>query len=208
MSDRPMNQPPKRGGTTARLPVVSGLAALFLAAAPAARAQVQENVLFDFPNPATDGFGPAAPLLADTTGPAGALRALYGTTGFVFKLEPPAGGNGSWTERLLWNKPSPEAGFGLGYGVLISPAQRITPNTSIFGTTTNGGLANPACIEVFDYTCGTVFSVTGPKHRKIYSFTGGADGGEPYFGPVADTAGNLYVATWFAGGPSGCGTVV
>ncbi len=154
-----------------------------------------------------NGVEPNAPLLADTTGSSGAARALYGTAGYVFKLSPSGVGEGDWTEKLLW-KPSEKAGFEPGWGGLIASSKRITNNTSVFGATTYGGRANPACVEVYDNTCGTVFSIVGHHHTKIYSFTGNGDGGEPFVGPVADKAGNLYVATMYAGGPSGCGTVV
>jgi uncharacterized repeat protein (TIGR03803 family) len=40
----------------------------------------------------------------------------------------------------------------------------------------------------------------------LYSFTNGADGGQPYAQLVRDSAGNLY-GTTIAGGASGGGTV-
>ena len=208
MLDRPMSQPQKRGSTIGKLPVLSGLAALFLAVAPSARAQVQENVLLEFPVPDADGEYPGAQLLADTTGPGGALRALYGTADNVFKLVPPAGGQPSWTEKVLWAHTSETAGFELSSGPLLSTTRRVTPHTDLFGTTVVGGLTSPACYTIVDHTCGTVFSVMDHKHTKIYSFTGGADGFNPYYGPVADKSGNLYVTASLGGGASGCGTIV
>ena len=209
MLDRPMSQPQKRGSTIGKLPVLSGLAALLLAAAPAARAQVQESVLLDFPVPDADGEYPGAALLADTTGPAGALRALYGTSADnVFKVVPPAGGDSGWTEKVLWNHTSENAGFELSYGPLLSTTSRITPHTDLFGTTVVGGMTSSACYTIEDHTCGTVFSVMDHKHTKIYSFTGGADGFNPYYGPVADKSGNLYVTASAGGGAAGCGTIV
>jgi uncharacterized repeat protein (TIGR03803 family) len=54
---------------------------------------------------------------------------------------------------------------------------------------------------------GTVFKVDkSGKETVLYSFTGGADGANPFAGLVRDTAGNLYGATAY-GGASGVGTV-
>src|SRR6202011_5348463 len=59
---------------------------------------------------------------------------------------------------------------------------------------------------------GTVFEVTptasGWTHTVLYSFTGGADGGEPYKGVTVDSQGNLYGTAVTGGGGScegGCG---
>src|SRR5256885_5932045 len=71
---------------------------------------------------------------------------------------------------------------------------------NIYGTTVLGG----------DFGSGTVFQLshTGNSwvHTVLYSFTGGADGGEPYKGVTLDREGNLYGTAvtggsgWFAGG--------
>ena len=57
---------------------------------------------------------------------------------------------------------------------------------NIYGTTVLGG----------DFGGGTVFrlspTVDGWMHTVLYSFTGGADGGEPYKGVTLDREGNLY----------------
>ena len=71
MLDNPLTQPQKRGRTAGKLPILSGLVALFSAAAPSARAQGQESALFDFPNPNTVGDEAVSPLLAS---PASAER--------------------------------------------------------------------------------------------------------------------------------------
>ena len=62
----------------------------------------------------------------------------------------------------------------------------------------------------FQYTAfnaGTVFQVdrTG-KETVLYSFTGGAGGGQPFAGVILDAAGNLYGTTQF-GGTDGQGVV-
>src|SRR5881396_2247731 len=59
---------------------------------------------------------------------------------------------------------------------------------NIYGTTVLGG----------DFGGGTVFRLSptpnGWVHTVLYSFTGGADGGEPYKGVTLDREGNLYGA--------------
>src|SRR5437667_5248670 len=68
---------------------------------------------------------------------------------------------------------------------------------NIYGTTVLGG----------DFGSGTVFklspSPTGWEHTVLYSFTSGADGGEPYKGVTLDREGNLY-GTAVAGGSGSC----
>ncbi len=75
---------------------------------------------------------------------------------------------------------------------------------NIYGTTVLGG----------DFGSGTVFELsltpTGWVHTVLYSFTGGADGGEPYKGVTIDGTGNLYGTAVTGGSGScegGCGVV-
>src|SRR5438046_10761208 len=68
---------------------------------------------------------------------------------------------------------------------------------NIYGTTVLGG----------DFGSGTVFQLSptpnGWMHTVLYSFTGGADGGEPYKGATIDREGNLY-GTAVTGGSAKC----
>jgi uncharacterized repeat protein (TIGR03803 family) len=68
---------------------------------------------------------------------------------------------------------------------------------NIYGTTVLGG----------EFGGGTVFQLsptpTGWEHAVLYSFTGSADGGEPYKGVTIDRRGNLY-GTAVTGGSGGC----
>jgi uncharacterized repeat protein (TIGR03803 family) len=87
-----------------------------------------------------------------------------------------------------------------------------------YGTTVAGGSANSGAVFVCDVvwffgtpqTCSTDFgddigaSDTGTQ--TLYSFTGGADGGQPYGGLVMDSTGNLY-GTTYSGGSSKGGAV-
>lgn len=75
---------------------------------------------------------------------------------------------------------------------------------NIYGTTVQGG----------NFGSGTVFQVTpSGVHTVLYSFTGLADGGQPYKGVTLDASGNLYGTAVVGGsftGPcveSGCGVV-
>jgi len=68
---------------------------------------------------------------------------------------------------------------------------------NLYGTSVLGGA----------FGSGTVFQLTpsgnGWVHTVLYSFTSGADGGEPYKGVTLDAQGNLY-GTAVTGGTGGC----
>ena len=77
---------------------------------------------------------------------------------------------------------------------------------NIYGTTAQGGLASPNCRS----DCGVVFELSPSggswTYKTIYSFTGGADGGDPQGNFVIDKTGNLYGANCL-NGASNAGTV-
>lgn len=72
---------------------------------------------------------------------------------------------------------------------------------NLYGTSVQGGA----------YGSGTIFQVTAAgAHTVLYSFTGGADGGEPYKGVTLGTDGALYGTAVTGGGgvcEGGCGVV-
>jgi uncharacterized repeat protein (TIGR03803 family) len=73
----------------------------------------------------------------------------------------------------------------------------------LYGTTRDGGLPN-GCIN--GYGCGTVFKLSASGSlTTLYSFTGGADGGNPFSSLIRDSAGNLYGTTY--AGAFGYGTI-
>jgi uncharacterized repeat protein (TIGR03803 family) len=83
---------------------------------------------------------------------------------------------------------------------------------NLYGTAFRGGYANPNC----SFDCGTVFRLSPAggtwAFEVLYSFTGGADGGEPHGRLTLDSKGNLYGTTYDGGivnasCPTGCGTV-
>ncbi len=80
-----------------------------------------------------------------------------------------------------------------------NPYAGLVQETSgiLYGTTTKGGVSG----------AGTVYAMTASGSlTTIYSFTGGADGGDPYAGLAIGATGSLY-GTTVTGGTSSAGTV-
>jgi len=108
------------------------------------------------------------------------------------------------TERILYNFAGGSSDGQLPVGGLVGDA-----SGNLYGTTgAGGGYGN---CSPFGQTCGVVFQLTpgsGGNWSEIvlYTFTGGADGGEPLAGLAIDAKGNLY-GTTALGGASGLGTV-
>ncbi len=141
---------------------------------------------------------------ADGSGPTGLTvdgqGTLYGTAywggadenrcggvgcGVVFKLD--SAGN----ETVLYNFTN---GVDGGYP---SGGVRLDNAGQLYGTTDSGGT----------HSRGVVFKLyTTGEERALYSFTGGADGGNPDTSMVWDYYGNLY-GTSQLGGTSSCGVV-
>jgi uncharacterized repeat protein (TIGR03803 family) len=128
-----------------------------------------------------------------TLGPDGSL---YGTTfqggapadGLAYRLSPPAMGQTSWTETILYTFAGQPDG--------AAPNSRLTfgPNGVLYGTTSRGGADN----------VGAVFQLTPPAagqtqwtERLLHSFAavGGPDGSAPSGGVTMDAAGALYGTT-------------
>jgi uncharacterized repeat protein (TIGR03803 family) len=82
-------------------------------------------------------------------------------------------------------------------------------NSNLYGTTLSGGSSNFCGL----YTgCGLVYELSpSGTETVLYPFNGGADGGLPEAGLIADSQGNLYGTTSVGGGTGcggyGCGTV-
>ena len=147
-----------------------------------------ETVLYNFTDGA-DGGNPQSGLIVDRQGN------LYGTTsqggaydyGTVFEL------SATGTETVLYSfTGGADGGFPLAG--LVRDA-----NGNLYGTTYEGGAYG------FGYMgYGTVFELSqAGKETVLYSFTGGADGGNPQGGLVRDKQGNLY-GTTVGGGVPGC----
>jgi len=159
-----------------------------------------ESVLFTFSVTVSGGF-PASSLIQDQAG------TLYGTAdggpggaGVVFKISP----QGEETIlfafqgcRLCHNPRVPRGGL------------LMDKFGNLYGTTLFGGTGSCQA------GCGTIYRLdTAGKLHVLYSFTGGADGSQP-FGPlVPDANGNLYGVAQSGGdlacsehSQAGCGTV-
>jgi uncharacterized repeat protein (TIGR03803 family) len=162
-----------------------------------------ESALYNFAG-GSDPKLPYAGLIFDKAGN------LYGTTEFggsngqgtVFEIAPNS--NGSWTETVLYDFTGSTDG-GQPYASLVFDSAG-----NLYGTTNFGGIAN--C----NLGCGTVFKLTpgsgGWTESVLYTFTGGADGREPYARLLFDPTGNLYGTTLLGGNigsvcSEGCGTV-
>jgi uncharacterized repeat protein (TIGR03803 family) len=160
-----------------------------------------ESILYSF---APFNDYPEAGLIRDSHGN------LYGTTagdrsasfGSVFELSPSVRAGSPWTEITLYL-------FGSGsvyedgatpYGGLI-----FDDEGSLYGLTNQGGADLSRCAATSG--CGTGFELTNTgrsaggawSETQLYLFNDGKDGGYPYDGLTADTAGNYY-GTTFAGG--------
>ena len=193
-----MHSPPsKTQFARSALAIAVFCTALILAACPSASAATTETVLHSFPGFPSDGNSPYAGLIADSAGN------LYGTTlsrdsvshaGVVFKLAP--NGTAGWTETVLHSFTLGSGGGGPLAGLIADSAGNL------YGTTQVGGASGQ----------GVVFKLApngtgGWTESVLYSFTGGSDGGQPFYGSlIADGAGNLY-GTTVGGGASGAGVV-
>jgi len=151
------------------------------------------SVLYSFAGKATGAFPTG--LIRDSAGN------LYGTTqwdgelswGTVFKVGPTGEETTLYTFMGMADGGNPEAGL-----VMDSAG-------NLYGTTYQGGELS-ACLQVAS-GCGVVFKLdTAGKETALYTFTGGADGANPFAGLIMDAAGNLYGTTLYGGG-SNSGTV-
>jgi uncharacterized repeat protein (TIGR03803 family) len=184
---------------------------VFRLSPPKAGSSWTETPIYSFQGGGTDGWSPEASLVMD------ANDALYGTTsaggennvGAVFKVTPPDGGHGPWTESVIYS-------FTGGADGEEPEASLIFDSSgSLYGTTFGGGVTGGQC------GCGTVFELTPPSggsglwtENTLYTFTDGTDGAEPRANLISDSTGALY-GTTTAGGTQtecagelpGCGTV-
>ncbi|MGA2741008.1 MAG: choice-of-anchor tandem repeat GloVer-containing protein [Bryobacteraceae bacterium] len=144
---------------------------------------LNETVLYTFTG-GTDGGNPFAAVIGDAAGN------LYGTTlhggagnaGVVYKVD--ATGH----ETVLYAFTGGDDG-GQPYAGVIRDSIG-----NLYGTTRYGGTGN----------AGVVYEVDAAGHETVlYSFTGGADGGQPWAGVIGDSTGNLYGTTLSGGNGDG-----
>ena len=112
----------------------------------------------------------------------------------MFKLSP------TGTETVLYTFTGGADGGPFPSGLVQDAAGNL------YGTTYTGGERGDCAYGA----CGVVFELircdsapTGYDYKVLYTFTGGADGANPYASLVRDTAGNLY-GTTYKGGVEGC----
>jgi len=163
------------------------------------------GVIYSLTPPTTPGGAWTETILWDPAYPAGtnsyatlALDAngvLYGTlfggansgNGSVFSLHPPASPGGAWTPQVLHRFAGSPDGASPTSGVILGPGGIL------YGTTSEGGQANAGAVYSLQVSGGTV------TETVLYSFTGDADGGNP-FGPLTlGPGGVLYGAARFGG---------
>jgi len=118
-------------------------------------------------------------------------RLLWLTLAITIMTVATAQAQTSYSENLLHNFSNFPRGANPPAGVIRDSAGNL------YGTTLHGGAAN----------AGVVYKLNTAGHETVlHSFTGGADGGEPYAGVIRDSAGNLY-GTTLGGGAMQLGVV-
>ena len=155
--------------------------------------------------PCADGNSPQSGVIRDAAGN------LYGTTevggsrfnqGTVFELSPPPGGNGPWTETVLYefcaNDNCVDGNQPLG-------GLTFDSHGNLYGTTTAGGPHGQGVVFELSPSGGGQWT-----YSILYGFCaqqGCTDGRTPQFGSlVFDASGNIYGATQ-GGGSQNYGTV-
>jgi uncharacterized repeat protein (TIGR03803 family) len=181
----------------------SGFGTVFMLSPPAAgQTSWTETVLVAFDD--TNGSGPVAGLVADAAGN------LYGTTfeggnsylGTAYKLSPPAGGNGVWTETVL-------VSFNGNNGAYPQAGLTVGPSGILFGATTDGG-GSAACNYNNVVGCGTVFELAPPGAGQalwtetVLAALAYSNGAQPVASVIADAAGDLYGTTQVGVPKAGC----
>jgi len=161
---------------------------------PAGGGNWNETVLYEFTGGADGGF-PNAPVTLDKSGNLYGATANWGTgtgcidgCGTIFKL---SSGRGGWTETTIYTFTGYADGGNPVTGLIFDPAGNL------YGTAQGGSAYY-----------GSVFQLKPANGQwtlnTLYTFTGGADGGNP----IASLVGRgttLYGTTTGGGTGSGCG---
>ncbi len=159
-----------------------------------------ESVLYNFV-PGWTGNYPDGTVVLDNSGN------VYGSTQFggsccgtVYELSPTS--SGGWTYKVLH-------GFSnSSLGAYVSPSLVRDSAGNLYGTTINGGNLNVDCNGT---GCGVVFELSptssGPwKETVLHTFSGGADGANPFGGLLIGPDGSLYGTTVRGGNNHQCAT--
>jgi uncharacterized repeat protein (TIGR03803 family) len=187
-----------------------GLTVATLALWPiSAKAQYNESILYNFcqAGHCADGHNPGfGTLIFDSQGN------LYGTTlyggtsngnGVVYKLTPPAGGSGPWTESVIYEFCQLS---GCADGAAPYSGVVFDSSGNLYGTTQQGGTSRGD---------GVIYKLTPPpggsgpwSETVIHTFceqSGCPDGSAPVAGLTGDSHGNFY-GTVYSGG-TGAGVI-
>jgi hypothetical protein len=168
------------------------LGTVFKLTAPRTRGGTwRKTVLYDFP-PNHQEYPTS--LVIDKDGILYGAGAGPTTRGFIFRLAPPASGDGAWTYDTLYTFKSASDGSGIQGNLVFDAAG------DLYGATQLGG--DLGCAQD---GCGTVFELKRPiknggqwRFSVPYTFTG-TDGDQPFAGVVFDQKGNLYGTTNYGG---------
>jgi hypothetical protein len=173
--------------TNSCLSILAVLSALLLVAVCPAQAQT-ETVLYNFVSGNAGGTPDSSLTYHNGSFYGTAYRGGNGN-GVVFELSP--NGSGGWNEKVIYNfcsAPNCADGSAPFYNSVI-----FDKAGNLYGTVTYGG------VGVCYAGCGVVYELSpvgaGWKETVLYSFTGGADGGNPISGLIMDEAGNFYGTT-------------
>ncbi len=144
-----------------------------------------ETILYNFkPFQSADAADPSGELVRDCKGNLYGVTAQGGVNnlGAVYEVTPPVHEGGAWTEKVIYS-------FNGADGTLPAGKLLLGAEGQLFGTVISGG-ANDS---------GAVFELHPPTiaghpwvEKIVYAFTGGADGGSPGNGVIADAKGRLF----------------
>jgi uncharacterized repeat protein (TIGR03803 family) len=150
-----------------------------------------ETVLYGFPGGAGGGGNPWGGVIRDSAGNLYGTSSAGGTSnaGIVYKLD--AAGR----EKVLYNFTGGADGGDHGTNPLSGVIGDSAGN--LYGTTYYGGTANAGVVYKLD---------AAGQETVLHSFTGGADGANPWAGVIRDSSGNLYGTTQ-GGGTASAGVV-
>ena len=180
------------------------LVAASLLAGPLAALASQATVIHVFGGK-KDGDEPTAPMIIDAAGN------LYGTTtvggsrgtGMVFRLTPPPGGQGAWTETDLFDFAAINAIHENTTGSSPRSSLWFGDGGTLFGTTSEGDVLG----------AGNIFQLTPPasgsgawSQAKVHTFASGDDdAGFPEAMPIAQGPAGMRFGTTVGGGPDNIG---
>lgn len=152
-----------------------------------------EHILHDFTGGNDGALGSLGALLMDNAGNFYGVTELGGEhqAGTVYKLAPGSGGAYAFSTLYAF-QGQPDAAF--PYGGLIADS-----HGNLYGTTYYGGSNGAGAV----FRVGPGPGIGGWRDAVLYSFTGGADGGNPTSTLVFAANGKLY-GTTSAGGNAGC----